>query len=248
MIELQLSIDTKAIDRFALLTEKNLRYAASNALRETVLIAKDALRTDLEKKSGGPIVGGATAWTKGGTYAKRPSASNLVAEVGLRSDQSRAAGRYISVLTKGGEPKDKGADLFISAVVGRAVTMVPTRKQRLDAKGNVSRAAFNKALKGWAQMTGSRKLVNRANRMFIVPIKGPAGRMGIFERTSKPGRGQYGKWEGTTLKFTLEPNPKPRASTYDLTGNLQRSTGKVWPGLIKDQLEAELRRAGFTRR
>jgi hypothetical protein len=245
MIELKLSIDTKAINQFALLTEKNLRYAASNALRETVFSAEKTLKKDLEKKSGGPIVGGATAWTKGGTYAKRPSASSLVAEVGLRSDQSRAAGRYISVLTKGGEPKDKGADLFISAVVGQAVTMVPTRKQRLDNKGNVSRAAFNKALKGWAQMTGSRKLVNRANRMFIVPIKGPEGRMGIFERTSKPGRGQYGKWKGTTLKFTLEPNPKPRASTYDLTGNLQRSAQVVWPGLIRAKLEWELKQAGF---
>jgi hypothetical protein len=69
--------------------------------------------------------------------------------------------------------------------------------------------------------------------------------MGIFERTSKPGRGQYGKWEGTTLKFTLEPQPKARRSTYDLTGNLQRSAQVVWPGLIKDQLEWELRRAGF---
>jgi hypothetical protein len=245
MIELKLSIDTKAINQFALLTEKNLRYATGKAMAATVRSAEKTLKKDLEKKSGGPIIGGATAWTKGGTYAKRPSASNLMAEVGLRSDQSRAAGRYISVLTKGGEPKDKGADLFISAVVGQAVTMVPTRKQRLDAKGNVSRAAFNKALKGWAQMTGSRKLVNRANRMFIVPIKGPEGRMGIFERTSKPGRGQYGKWEGTTLKFTLEPQPKARRSTYDLTGNLQRSAQVVWPGLIKDQLEWELKRAGF---
>jgi hypothetical protein len=245
MLEIKLTMDTKGIERFALLTEKNLRYAASNALRETVLSAKDALRDDLAKANGGPINDGATRWTIGGTYAKRPSISSLVAEVGLRSDTPRAAGRYISVLTKGTEPKDKGADLFISAVVGHDVTMVPTRNQRKDAKGNVSRAAFNKALTGWATMVGSRKLVNRANRMFIVPIKGPEGRMGIFERTSKPGRGKYGKWEGTVLRFALDPNPKPRASTYDLTGNLQRSTGKVWPGLIRSQLESELRRAGF---
>lgn len=245
MLELSLTIDRRGIDRFALLTEKNLRYAASNALRETVLSAKDALKDDLAKTSGGPIEGGATRWTIGSAYAKRPSASILVAEVGLRSDAPRAAGRYISVLTKGGEPKNKGVDIFISAVVGHDVTMVPTRNQRVDGKGNVTRAAYTKALTGWASMAGSRKLVNRANRMFIVPIRGPKGRMGIFERNSKPGRGRYGSFDGTALKFTLEPNPKPRASTYDLTGNLQRSAQRVWPGLIRAGLMAELARAGF---
>lgn len=247
MIDLKLTVDAKGINQFALLTEKNIRYATSNALRETVLSAKEALKKDLAKTSSGPIEGGATRWTIGGTYAKRPSTDNLTAEVGLLSNSARAAGRYISVLTKGGEPKNKGVDIYMSAIVGHDVTMVPTRRQRVDGKGNVTRAAYTKALTGWATMVGSRKLVNRANRMFIIPIKGPEGRMGIFERTGKPGRGQYGKWEGTSLKFTLEPNPKPRASTYDLTGNLQRSAQQVWPGLIKRKLEAELARAGFTR-
>lgn len=245
MLDINLTMDTKGLDRFALLTEKNIRFAASNALRETVLSAKDALKDDLAKKSGGPIEDGATRWTIGGAYAKRPSVSSLVAEVGLRSDAPRAAGRYISVLTKGSEPKNKGVDIFISAVVGHDVTMVPTRRQQVDGKGNVTRAAYTKALTGWATMIGSRKLVNRANRMFIIPIKGPEGRMGIFERTGKPGRGKYGEWVGTSLKFTLEPNPKPRASTYDLTGNLQRSVQQVWPELIGSKLRAELQRAGF---
>jgi hypothetical protein len=245
MIDLQLTIDSKAIQRFALLTDKNLRFATSNALRETVLSTKSALQKDLAKKSGGPIEDGATRWTIGGAYARRPTTHNLTAEVGLLSNSARAAGRYISVLTKGGEPQNKGVDTFISAVVGHDVTMVPTRRQRVDSKGNVTRAEYTKALTGWAQMIGTRKLVNRANRMFIIPIKGPSGRMGIFERTGKPGRGQYGEWKGTSMKFTLEPNPKPRASTYDLTGNLQRSVQQVWPDLIGSKLRAELQRAGF---
>jgi hypothetical protein len=245
VIELTLSIDSKAIDRFALLTEKNIRFAAGYAMTATVRAVEKELKADLDKKSGGPIVGGATAWTKGGTYTLRPSPTNLVAEVGLRADRPRAAGRYISVLTKGGEPKDKGADLFISGVVGHDVTIVPTPAQRKDARGNVTRAAYTKALTGWASSRQTGTLVNRANRMFIIPIKGPEGRMGIFERTGKPGRGRYGSFKGAAMRFTLEPNPKPRASTYDLTGSLQRSTGKVWPGLIKDRLEDELKRAGF---
>jgi len=245
MLELSLTIDTKAIDRFALLTEKNLRFATGRAMAATVRATEKDLKQDLAKSSGGPIDRGATRWTIGGTYTQRPSPSNLVAEVGLRSDQPRAAGRYISTMTRGGPPRTKGADLAASNLAGRRVTMVPTPAQRLDSKGNVSRADFKKALTGWASMRGSRTMVNRANRMFIVPIKGVEGRMGIFERTGKPGSGRYGEWVGTSMKFTLEPEPKPRRSTYDLTGDLQRSTQRVWPGEITAQLRAELARVGF---
>ena len=245
MIELTLTIDRKGIDRFALLTEKNIRFAAGRAMAATVRSAEQTLKQDLAKTAGGPIEGGASRWTIGGTYNRRPSPSNLVAEVGLRSDKPRAAGRYISVLAKGGRPVTKGADLAASALAGRRVAMVPTSAQRKDSKGNVSRAAFYKALTGWSSMLNSGAVVNRSNRMFLRPIKGAEGRMGIFERTSKPGEGRYGSWQGTTMRFTLEPQPKQRRSTYDLTGDLQRSTQRVWPGEIRTQLMAELRRAGF---
>jgi hypothetical protein len=246
MLSITLAIDTKALDRLALLTEKNIRYATGRAMAATVRAAEQTLKQDLAKTSGGPIEGGATAWTKGGTYTRRPSPTNLVAEVGLRADRPRAAGRYISVLTSGGQPRTKGADLAASELAGRRVTMVPTLAQRKDSKGNVSRAAFTKALTGWASIRQTGTLVNRANRMFIVPIKGEEGRMGIFERTGKPGRGRYGKWVGASMRFTLEPTPKPRASTYDLTGDLQRSVYQFWPGEIRKQLQAELTRNGFS--
>jgi len=246
MLSITLAIDTKAIDRFGLLTEKNIRYATGRAMAATVRAAEQSLKQDLAKTSGGPIDGGATRWTIGGTYTRRPSPTNLVAEVGLKSGQPHAAGGYISVLTSGGSPRTKGADLAASELAGRRVTMVPTPAQRKDSKGNVSKAAFAKALTGWASMTNTGTLVNRANRMFIVPIKGEEGRMGIFQRTGKPGRGKYGEWVGTSMRFTLEPTPKPRASTYDLTGDLQRSTERAWPGQIRSGLEAELRRAGFS--
>ena len=246
MIELTLSIDTKAINQFALLTEKNIRFATGRAMAATVRSAEVTLKQDLAKTSGGPIEGGATRWTIGGTYAKRPSPSNLVAEVGLRSDQSRAAGRYISVLTKGGRPRTKGVDLKASGLVGGSdLTIVPTPRQRKDARGNVTRAAFVKALSSASVIRDGKQYNRGAGRFFIIPIKGAAGRMGIFERTGKPGRGRYGSFRGTTMRFTLEPAPKPRASTYDLTGDLQRSAQVVWPGLIRSELESELRRAGF---
>jgi len=246
MLEISLTIDTKAIDRFALLTEKNLRFATGRAMAATVRATEQTLKQDLAKTSGGPIEGGATRWTIGGTYNRRPSPSNLVAEVGLRSDQPRAAGRYISVLTRGGRPRRKGVDLKAAGIAGsQGLTIVPTPGQRLDAKGNVSRAAFNKALANAAVIRDGKQHNRGAGRFFIIPIKGAPGRMGIFERTGKPGRGRYGSFQGTTMRFTLEPNPKPRASTYDLRGDLQRSTQRVWPGEIRTQLMAELKRAGL---
>jgi hypothetical protein len=246
MLEISLTIDTKAIDRFALLTEKNLRFATGRAMAATVRATEQTLKQDLAKTSGGPIEGGATRWTIAGTYNRRPSPSNLVAEVGLRSDQPRAAGRYISVLTKGGRPRRKAVDLKAAGIAGsQGLTIVPTPGQRLDAKGNVSRAAFNKALANAAVIRDGKQHNRGAGRFFIIPIKGAPGRMGIFERTGKPGRGRYGSFQGTTMRFTLEPNPKPRASTYDLRGDLQRSTQRVWPGEIRQQLMAELKRAGF---
>jgi hypothetical protein len=246
VININLTIDTKAIDRFALLTEKNIRFATGRAMAATVRATEQTLKQDLAKTSGGPIEGGATRWTIGGTYNRRPSPSNLVAEVGLRSDQPRAAGRYISVLTKGGRPRRKGVDLKAAGIAGsQGLTIVPTPGQRLDAKGNVSRAAFNKALANAAVIRDGKQHNRGAGRFFIIPIKGAPGRMGIFERTGKPGRGRYGSFQGTTMRFTLEPNPKPRASTYDLRGDLQRSTQRVWPGEIRTQLMAELKRAGF---
>lgn len=246
MIELKLEIDSRAINQFALLTEKQIRYRVGKAMAATVVDAQARLKDDLRKTSGGPIQGGATRWTIGAAYVRRPSPTNLTAEVGLRDDTPRAAGRYISVLTRGGDPRTKGVDLFASGLAGSSgLTIVPTPAQRLDSKGNVSRAAFNKALASASVIRNGRQYNRGAGRFFIVPIKGPAGRMGIFERTGKPGRGRYGSFQGTTMRFTLEPTPKPRRSTYDLTGDLRRSVGRHWPGEIRGQLQEELRRAGF---
>lgn len=247
MLDIRLTIDNRAIRGLELLTERQLRYATGRALTATVRQAQAALKADLARTSGGPIEGGATRWTIGGTYAQFPSPNNLVAEVGLRSDQPRAAGRYISVLTKGGRPRTKAVDLKASGVSGGSgLTIVPTPAQRLDSRGNVSRTNYQRALAGASVIRNGRQL-NRTtgSRFFILPIKGAAGRMGVFERTGKPGRGRFGSSVGITMRFTLEPSPKSRASTYDLRGDLQASTKRYWPGEITTQLRAELARAGF---
>lgn len=241
MLDISLQIDSRGLDRFVLLTEKNIRYAAGLAMKNTVVEARKALQADLRKPSGGPIIGGATPWTVGAAYARFPRPDDLTAEVGLRADQPRAAGRYISVLTKGGRPRTKGADIYASAIVGgRRYTLVPTPGQRRDARGNVSRANFSRALEN-PDVRAAGQAAGRPQgngRFFVVPLKKGQGRLGLFERT---GRGR----RNATPRFTLEPTPKPRASTYDLKGDLNRSVQRYWPGEIREQLQAELRRAGF---
>ena len=246
MLEIKLKIDSHVLKQFALLTDKNIRYATGRAMAATVRSTEQTLKKDLAKTPGGPIKGGATRWTIGGTYNRRPSPANLVAEVGLRSDQPRAAGRYVSVLIRGGKPRTKGIDIKAAGLAGTSgLTIVPTPKQRTDSKGNVSRAAFGKALASAAVIRGGKQYNRGTGRFFMIPIKGATGRMGVFERTGKPGRGRYGSFQGTTMRFTLEPTPKPRSSTYDLQGDLRRSVEVVWPGEIRQQLQAELKRAGF---
>jgi hypothetical protein len=244
MLEIKLTMDTKGIERFALLTEKNIRFAVWGAMSETIKATRTELEQDLKKTSGGPIEGGATRWTLGGVYTRRPAPNRLEAEVGLRSDQSRAAGRYISVLTRGGAPRTKAVDKKAGGIVnGSGLTIVPTRRQRVDTKGNVTLAAYTKALASASYIRNGRQY-NRTmgGRFFVIPIKGADGRMGVFERT---GRGRYGSLRGAQMRFTLEPTPTPRRSTYDLTGDLQRSTQRVWPDEIRKQLMAELARAGL---
>jgi len=235
----------RIVDRFNVLTDKNIRYATGRAMASLVKGTEKDLRADLGKASGGPIQGGATRWTIGAAYHTRPTPTNLTAEVGLRGDKPRAAGRYISVLARGGKPRTKAVDLKASAMVGRTgLRIVPTPGQRLDARGNVTRTSFEKALSGASYIRGGRQF-NRTSgsRFFIIPIKGVNGRMGVFERTGRAGRGAYGSFEGTKMRFTLEPNPKTRTSTYDITGHMAKTVGRLWPGEIRQQLLAELRRA-----
>ena len=247
---LQISIDSSDLARIdkalLLLTERNIRYAAGRALTETVKAAQQDLKENLRRTSGGPIEGGATPWTIGGSYVRFARPDDLTAEVGLRTDQPRAAGRYISVLTRGGKPRTKAVDIKAGGLAGRRLTIVPTPSQRLDARGNVTRSSYGKALSQASIIVNGRQL-NRVpgSRTFITPIKGVPGRMGVFERTGKRGRGRYGSYQGTRMLFTLEPNPRPRHGTYDLTGDLHRSVQRYWPGEIAQRLHAQLAQAGF---
>jgi hypothetical protein len=240
MLDIRLDTDLSTqLDRFFLLTERNIRFATGKAMTATVRHAQAALKEDLRRTSGGPIQGGATPWTIGGTYIRFARPDDLTAEVGLRTDQPRAAGRYISVLTKGGKPRTKAVDLKASSLTdGRRYTLVPSPAQPLDSRGNISRSNLRKALENLNTSALNQSRPKQGNSpFFALPLR-TGDRIGIFQRT---GRGR----RTTTLRLILDPTPKPRASTYDLRGDLNRSVQRVWPGEIRKALEAELRRAGF---
>ena len=71
MINLAVNDELAAVGRrLALLSERRIRQDVAHALQLTVTAARDQLRSDLADPSG-PVEGGATRWTIGGTYASR---------------------------------------------------------------------------------------------------------------------------------------------------------------------------------
>lgn len=241
---LDIRLDTTGIDRavkgLELLTEKNLRYATQQAINNSAFSARADLQTDLQKISGGPIQGGATPWTVRAAYVSKANPAALTAEVGLRTDTPRAAGRYISVLTRGTRPRPKAVDRSAAKIAGRSagnVAIIPAKSANLkDARGNVR-------LRDYASILG--KAREGRDGYFVAPVRRGSSTMAVFQR--KTGFiGRTSTLDSSIRRlFTIDPNPRPRASTYDLKGDLQRSVRRVWPGEIRDALLAELARAGF---
>lgn len=241
---LDITLDTAGLDRairgLELLTEKNLRYATQKAMNNSAFSARADLQTDLRKTAGGPIQGGATPWTVRAAYVSKANPSALTAEVGLRSDTPRAAGRYISVLTKGTRPRPKAVDRSAAKIAGRGagnVAIIPSKSAGLtDARGNVR-------LRDYASILGKARA--GTDGYFVAPVRRGSTKMAVFQRKS----GFIGRTStiDSSMRrlFTIDPNPKQRASTYDLKGDLQRSVRRVWPGEISKALRAELARAGF---
>jgi hypothetical protein len=241
MLELKLELPglDRSIRGLELLTEKNLRFATGRAMNSSAWAARSDLQTTLGKTSGGPIQGGATRWTIGAAYVSKASAQSLAAEVGLRSDTPRAAGRYISVLTKGTRPREKAVDRSAARIAGqgRGVAVIPSRSAGLtDQRGNVS-------LRSYATIIG--KARTGADGYFVAPVRRGSSTMAVFQRKT----GFIGRTStldsGIRRMFTLDPSPKARGSTYDIKGDLNRSIERVWPGKIRQLLMEELARAGF---
>lgn len=232
MLQIRLSTDLPQLSkRLDLLTEKNLRYATSNAMKATAIAAKEHLKAEAAKQSGGPIRGGATRWTLGAIAADWPRPSNLEARIGFRSDTPRAAGKYLLPMIKGGPPRPKAVDLS-AAKTGRTsgVVIQPTKSQRLTQQGNVSLSQYRTIL-------GSARDKTPGGRYFLAPVRKGASTLAVFRR------GGRGKGRLTAL-FVLAA-PKSRAATFDLGGILNKEVAQAWPVELSEAINGELRRYGF---
>lgn len=231
MLNITLTSDlAKISNRVALLNEQQIRKTVAIALSKTVTAARDHLRDELVKTSGGPIEGGATRWTVGGAVASRyVNAAKLTAEVGFASDAPRAAGRYLRPLLQGSRPVIKGIDLRLSGG-RRGLSFVPSPGLRRTPQGNLSRSTI-----------GS-QLLNSPG-VFTRPIKGTTT-LGLFQR-SESRIGRTDTYE-SNLRFlgVLKPG-KARRRTIDLPTMLVPTIQQDFDKHIRSELAVTLRKAGW---
>jgi hypothetical protein len=194
--------------RLQLLTGDQINRDVARALRATGVAARDHLKAELQKPAGGPIEGGATRWTLGGTYAQRlVDPGRLETEVGFASTQPRAAGRYLRPLLTGTPPVIKGIDLKLAE--GQRISYLPGRDIPRTPQGNVSRATFgSKVLKGFRFKA---ELKTGAIALFVrLPGASSGGQRSLSLQPGEPRRDPAVRLVGIIAQG------RPRRQTLDL--------------------------------
>jgi hypothetical protein len=216
--------------RIGLLTDRQLRMTTALALKRATLAARDHLRQELAKPAGGPIEGGATRWTIGGTYAQRfVNPADLSSEVGFATTQPHAAGRYLAPLIRGERPVLKGLDLKVGKG-RRDLAFIPARSLGRTPQGNLTRSALRTVADGTP---------------FVVPLKRSGGAvLGVFVR-GEARIGRTDTYEPTLrLLGVLKPG-SPRRPTLDLERMLRPVVSAEFSTAMDRALTETLRRAGI---
>jgi len=232
MVEITLTTDLdKLSQRVALLNEQQLRRTVAFAMQRTAAATRDYLKQRIADPSG-PIEGGATRWTLGGTMASKfVKPAELVAYVGFRSDTPRAAGRYLRPIMRGTAPVTKGIDLKLSG--GRSgLRFTPSPALPRTPQGNLSRSTI-----------GSQILAGGAPGLFTRPLKGTST-LGLFRRTeSRIGRTSTYE-SGIRFLGVLSPG-RPRRQTLDLPELLWPTLQQQFNRHMAAELQVTLRKAGL---
>ena len=232
MATITLDFDAAALTaldkRVRLLTDQNLRYAASRALTGAAQAAQQQLKEATPRYIDRP-----TRWTLGGTYVKFARATDLTAEVGFKQDTSgrgNAAGKYLLPIVKGTTPKLKGADLSATKIAREApgAVLVP-------AKGSPLRKtdAGNYTISAYAKVLGSAR--QGGDKYFIGPVKPGSSIKAVFARAGRGGT-------QTRRVFTIDPNPKTRRAQFPVREILNKAFGDAWPAEVRKAFEAEVAR------
>lgn len=227
----QITVDTSGLDvtarRINLLTEQQLTTAIALALRDGAAAGRDHLKAELAKPSGGPIEGGATRWTIGGTYASRfvqPQA--LEAEVGFASTQPHAAGRYLTPLLTGTRARTKGLDLKLADRYGLVFSPLPVLGR--TPQGNISRA-------------GLRLLYGPS--VHVTPLRGGVA-YGVWDRLSSR-VGRTDTYENRRRLLGVLKPPSSRRRTLDLRALVEPTVSREFALAVERRLAASLARVGL---
>ena len=214
--------------RLQLLTGDQINRDVARALRATGVAARDHLKAELQKPAGGPIEGGATRWTLGGTYAQRlVDPGRLETEVGFASTQPRAAGRYLRPLLTGTPPVIKGIDLKLAE--GQRLSYLPGRDIPRTPQGNVSRATLGSAvLKG---------------QPFLRPLRGGSG-FGVYARVESR-LGRTDTYESRLRLLGVLIRGRPRRQTLDLERMLAPVAQAEFQKEFAAQIARTLRKVGL---
>jgi hypothetical protein len=227
-----IQVDTTGIQglsqRLQLLTGDQVNRDVARALRLTGVATRDHLRQELQKPTGGPIQGGATRWTLGGTYAQRlVDPGRLETEVGFASTQPRAAGRYLRPLLTGSQPVVKGIDLKLAE--GKRLSYLPALNLPRTPQGNVSRATLGSA-------------VLRGNP-FLRPLRGGSG-FGIYARVESR-LGRTDTYESRLRLLGVLVRGRPRRQTLDLERMLSPVAQAEFQRQFAEQIARTLQKVGL---
>lgn len=220
--------------RLRLLTETQLRYAVAGAMTQAVTATREQLKTELPSYIDRP-----TRWTINAAYARFARPSDLTAEVGLRTDGPRSAGRYLQPIIRGIRPQVKPVDRSAASAAGvsPSAALIPARNANLKNQyGNVSLSNYAKILSGTRAKQGG---------YYIAPVKRGSTTKAVFQSTT--GFIPRTSTLETSVRrlFTIDPNPVTRQRRLPLEQLLDRGFSSHWPAALRTSLTAELRRAGF---
>jgi hypothetical protein len=232
MINLAVNDELAAVGRrLALLSERRIRQDVAHALQLTVTAARDQLRSDLADPAG-PVEGGATRWTIGGTYASRfVRPDDLTAAVGFASDQPRAAGRYLRPIMRGTGPVTKGIDLRLTQG-RRGQVFIPSSSLPRTPQGNVSRAVLRS------------QVVNPDLKLFTRPLRGGSG-LGLYARSSERIRGTSTYESRLRFLGVLKPG-RTRRQTLELAPLLNPTIEREFSKSLAADLQRSLTQIGFS--
>lgn len=216
--------------RVLLLNEQQLRRTVAFALKRTAGATHEFLKQRIADPSG-PIQGGATRWTLGGTTAaKFVKPADLTAYVGFRSDTPRAAGRYLRPIMRGTPPVTKAIDLKLSQ--GRSgLRFTPSRALPRTQQGNISRSTI-----------GSQILGGGAPGLFTRPLKG-SSTLGVFRRVETR-IGRTSTYESGIRFLGVLSSGRPRRQTLDLPDLLWPTIQQQFNRHLASELQVTLRKAG----